>query len=155
MIKASDYIVSFLIEQKIPYVFGYIGGMITHLVDSLYRFNNIEMVNAIQEQGAGFAADGYARVTGKTAVIVSTSGPGATNLLTPLADCFFDSIPAVFITGNVNTFDPFLSDKVLVKKSESLFFRNGKFEMGGRRTGSPTKRQSCLYPSSRNGIQIG
>ena len=103
--KASDYIVSFLGEQKIPYVFGYIGGMIAHLVDSLYKSDKIEMVNAVQEQGAGFAADGYARVTGKTAVAVSTSGPGATNLLTPLADCFFDSIPAVFITGNVNTFE--------------------------------------------------
>ena len=105
MMKASDYIVSFLIEQNIPYVFGYIGGMVTHLVDSLYRLDQIEMVNAIQEQGAGFAADGYARVTGKVGVAIATSGPGATNLLTPIADCFFDSIPAVFITGNVNTFE--------------------------------------------------
>ena len=105
MMKASDYIVSFLIEQNIPYVFGYIGGMVTHLVDSLYRLDQIEMVNTIQEQGAGFAADGYARVTGKVGVAIATSGPGATNLLTPIADCFFDSIPAVFITGNVNTFE--------------------------------------------------
>ncbi|WP_180379541.1 thiamine pyrophosphate-binding protein [Campylobacter lanienae] len=105
MMKASDYIVSFLIEQNIPYVFGYIGGMVTHLVDSLYRLDQIEMVNAIQEQGAGFAADGYARVTGKVGVAITTSGPGATNLITPIADCFFDSIPAVFITGNVNTFE--------------------------------------------------
>ena len=103
--KASDYIVSFLTSKKIPYVFGYIGGMVAHLIDSLYQSDKIQMVNTIQEQGAGFAADGYARTTDKTAVAIATSGPGATNLLTPLADCYFDSIPAVFMTGNVNTFE--------------------------------------------------
>ena len=61
--KASDYIVSFLAAKDIPYVFGYIGGMVAHLVDSLYKSDKVQMVNAIQEQGAGFAADGYARTT--------------------------------------------------------------------------------------------
>ncbi|MBR4127196.1 MAG: thiamine pyrophosphate-binding protein [Alphaproteobacteria bacterium] len=103
--KVSDYIAAFIKEQKIDTVFGYIGGMVAHLVDSISKTDGLEMVNGITEQGAGFAADGYARQTGKVAIAISSSGPGALNLLTPLADCFFDSIPAVFITGQVNTYE--------------------------------------------------
>lgn len=103
--KATDYIASYIENQGVPYVFGYVGGMIAHLVDSIFRSPKIDMVNTLHEQGAGFAADAFARMTGKTGVALATSGPGATNLLTPVADCFFDSIPAVFITGQVNTFE--------------------------------------------------
>ena len=103
--KASDYIVQFLVEQKIDKVFGYIGGAVAHFYDSLDKNNNIEIVNTIHEQGAGFAAEGYARVTGKTGIATATSGPGATNLITPIGSCFFDSVPTLFITGQVNTYE--------------------------------------------------
>lgn len=103
--KLSDYIASYIKEQGIETVFGYIGGMVTHLADSIFKTDELEMMNGITEQGAGFAADGYARQTGKVGVAIATSGPGALNLLTPVADCFFDSVPAVFITGQVNTYE--------------------------------------------------
>ncbi len=103
--KVSDYIIDFLAQQKIDKVFGYIGGNNAHILDSLDKHKNIEMINTIHEQGAGFAAEGYARITGKTGVATTTSGPGATNLITPIADCFFDSVPSIFITGQVNTYE--------------------------------------------------
>lgn len=103
--KASDYIVEFLVEQKIDKVFGYIGGAVAHLYDSLDKNSSIEIVNTIHEQGAGFAAEGYARVSGKSGVATATSGPGATNLITPIGSCFFDSVPTLFITGQVNTYE--------------------------------------------------
>ena len=103
--KASDYIVDFFIQKNISKVFGYIGGMIAHLADSIYQSGHIEMVNTITEQGAGFAAEGYSRTTENVSVAMATSGPGATNLLTPMASCYFDSTPVIFITGQVNTFE--------------------------------------------------
>ena len=103
--KASDYIVQFLVDQRIDKVFGYIGGAVAHFYDSLDKNKDIEIVNTVHEQGAGFAAEGYARVTGKTGVATATSGPGATNLITPIGSCFFDSVPTLFITGQVNTYE--------------------------------------------------
>ncbi|MDY6069438.1 MAG: thiamine pyrophosphate-binding protein [Opitutales bacterium] len=103
--KASDYIAEFFASKNIDKVFGYIGGMITHLADSLALSDKVEFVSTIHEQGAAFAAEGYARVCGKTAVAMATSGPGATNLLTGVGSCFFDSVPVMFITGQVNTYD--------------------------------------------------
>lgn len=103
--KASDYIVQFLVEKKIDKVFGYVGGAVAHLYDSLDKNEHIEIVNTVHEQGAGFAAEGYARVTGKTGIATATSGPGATNLITPIGSCFFDSVPTLFITGQVNTYE--------------------------------------------------
>lgn len=103
--KASDFITQFLIEKQTDCVFGYIGGMVTHLVDSIYTTPGIELINTAHEQAAGFAAEGYARTTGKTGVALATSGPGATNLVTPIANCFFDQTPVVFITGQVNSFE--------------------------------------------------
>jgi acetolactate synthase-1/2/3 large subunit len=102
-VKVSDYIVEFLVQNKINKVFGYVGGTITHLYDSLDKNEMIEIVNTIHEQGAGFAAEGYARVRGDTGVAIATSGPGATNLITAIGSCFFDSIPTIFITGQVST----------------------------------------------------
>ena len=101
--KASDFIVEKILEAGTDKVFGYIGGMITHIADSLFQNKDIEMINSIHEQGAGFMAEGYARNTSKIGVAISTSGPGATNLLTPVASCYYDSTPALFITGQVNT----------------------------------------------------
>jgi len=103
MVKVSDYIINYLKEKEINRVFGYVGGAVAHIYDSLDKIEGIEIVNTIHEQSAGFAAEAYARVTGKTGVAVATSGPGATNLLTPIGSCFFDSVPSLFITGQVST----------------------------------------------------
>lgn len=103
--KASDYIVQFLVDKGIDKVFGYIGGAVAHLYDSMDKNSSLEIVNTIHEQGTGFAAEGYARATGKTGVATATSGPGATNLITPIGSCFFDSIPTLFITGQVNSYE--------------------------------------------------
>ena len=104
--KASDYIVDFLIKQNITDVFGYPGGMVTYLMDSLgKRADKINSHITYHEQAAAFAACGYAQATGKVGVAFATSGPGATNLLTGIGHAFFDSVPTVFITGQVNTFE--------------------------------------------------
>ena len=102
--KASDYIVEYLLRQNITDVFGYPGGMVTHLMDSLSKFP-IKSHVTYHEQGAAFAACGYAQTTGKVGVAYATSGPGATNLITGICNAYFDSIPTLFITGQVNTFE--------------------------------------------------
>lgn len=103
--KVSDYIIEFLVKHNIDKVFGYIGGNNAHIMDSIDNHKDIEMVNTIHEQGAGFAAEGYARITARIGIATATSGPGATNLITPIASCFYDSVPTVFITGQVNTYE--------------------------------------------------
>ena len=100
----SDIIVKTLIEQGCDTVFGYPGGQILNVYDSLYKYQNeINHILTAHEQGAAHAADGYARVTGKVGVVISTSGPGATNLVTGIATAYLDSIPMVAICGNVPT----------------------------------------------------
>lgn len=104
--KASDYIVEYLIEKGITDVFGYPGGMVTHLMDSLSKYQDrIEAHVTYHEQGAAFVACGYAQASGNIGVAYATSGPGATNLITGICNAYFDSIPTVFITGQVNTFE--------------------------------------------------
>ncbi|MEF2837063.1 MAG: thiamine pyrophosphate-binding protein [Oscillospiraceae bacterium] len=104
--KVSDYIVEYLIEKGITHVFGYPGGMVTHLMDSFSKYGDrISAHVTYHEQGAAFAACGYAQASGKVGVAYATSGPGATNLLTGVCNAFFDSIPTLFITGQVNTFE--------------------------------------------------
>src|SRR4051794_20651029 len=100
--KASDYIASFLHAQGVAQVFEVAGGMITHLVDSLYTQGGTRLLSMHHEQAAAFAADAAGRMTGVPGVAMATSGPGATNLLTGIGSCYFDSTPAVFITGQVN-----------------------------------------------------
>ena len=100
--KASDYIAKFIELKGIKYVFELSGGMITHLLDSLNQVTSIKIVTMHHEQSASFAADAYGRITGLPGVALATSGPGATNLLTGIASCYFDSSPAIFITGQVN-----------------------------------------------------
>lgn len=100
--KVSDYIVSFLYAQGVRHIFEVVGGMITHLVDSVYRQGKIRLVSTHHEQAAAFAADAMARATGVPGIAMATSGPGAINLLTGIGSCYFDSSPAVFITGQVN-----------------------------------------------------
>ncbi len=99
--KVSDYVTEFLVEQKIDRVFSYIGRN-AHICDSIDKYNKIENIFTIHEQGAGFAADAYARLTGKSGVVTVTSGPGATNIMTSLADCYYDSIPVFYIVGDVS-----------------------------------------------------
>jgi len=101
--KASDYIASFLARQGVPFVFEMIGGMITHLIDSIHQNGQIQIISMHHEQAAGFAAEAVGRVTGSPGVALATSGPGATNLVTAIGSCYFDSVPVVFITGQVNT----------------------------------------------------
>ncbi len=103
--KLSDYIAEFLAEYGCTYVFGYQGGAVTHLVDSLYRRSDLRFIAACNEQGAAFAAEGYARVRNDIGVAVATSGPGATNLITGIGSAYFDSIPCLYLTGQVNTYE--------------------------------------------------
>lgn len=99
----SDIIVRTLIEQGCDVVFGYPGGQIINVYDSLYKYQDeLRHVLTAHEQGAAHAADGYARATGKVGVVLATSGPGATNLVTGIATAYIDSVPLVAITGNVS-----------------------------------------------------
>ena len=100
--KVSDYISKYLEAKQIKFVFELSGGMITHLLDSLYQKTSIQIVTMHHEQAAAFAADAYGRITGLPGIALATSGPGATNLLTGIGNCYFDSVPAIFITGQVN-----------------------------------------------------
>ena len=100
--KVSDYIADFLYAQGVNCVFEVVGGMITHLVDSLNRQGKIKIVSMHHEQAAAFAAEAMSRIVGVPGVAMATSGPGATNLLTGIGSCYFDSTPAIFITGQVN-----------------------------------------------------
>lgn len=100
----ADIIVETLIEQGVSTVFGYPGGQVLDLYDALYKAQDrIHHVLSSHEQHACHAADGYARSTGKTGVVIATSGPGATNLVTGIATAYLDSVPLVAITGNVST----------------------------------------------------
>lgn len=98
----AQAIVEIFIEQGVDTVFGYPGGTVLPLYDALYKRRDvIRHVRTAHEQGAAHAADGYARAAGKAGVCIATSGPGATNLVTGIANAFMDSVPVVFITGNV------------------------------------------------------
>ncbi len=104
-LKASDFIVDWLSAHGIDTVFGYQGGMVTHIADSISRHPEMQFVQVYHEQTAAFAATGYARYNCKLGVAIAISGPGATNLITGIADAFFDSVPVLFITGQVNTYE--------------------------------------------------
>lgn len=101
-LNGAAILIECLIEQGVGTVFGFPGGAVLPIYDELYkRQNRIHHVLTAHEQHAGHAADGYARASGKTGVCIATSGPGATNLVTPIATAYMDSTPIVFITGNV------------------------------------------------------
>ncbi len=102
-LSGSDIIVECLLEQGADTIFGYPGGAVLNIYDSLYKYSDkIRHVITCHEQGACHAADGYARSTGRTGVVLATSGPGATNLVTGIATAYMDSVPLVAITGNVS-----------------------------------------------------
>ncbi|MDR0929395.1 MAG: biosynthetic-type acetolactate synthase large subunit [Oscillospiraceae bacterium] len=103
-LRGAEIIAECLIEQGVDTVFGYPGGQIIDVYDALYAYSDrIHHVLTAHEQGAAHAADGYARASGRTGVVIATSGPGATNLVTGLATAHMDSIPLVAITGNVGS----------------------------------------------------
>src|SRR6058998_1036200 len=108
----ADMIIQVLADEGVEILFGYSGGAILPTYDALFRYNAeqeskrrkpIELVVPANEQGAGFMAAGYARASGKIGVSIVTSGPGATNCVTPVRDCMADSIPIVLICGQVPT----------------------------------------------------
>lgn len=103
MMTVADYVAEQLADRGVDAAFELVGGMITHLLDALYRAGRVRIVSMHHEQAAAFAAEGWARMKpGIPGVALATSGPGATNLLTAVGSCYFDSIPAVFLTGQVN-----------------------------------------------------
>lgn len=105
-IPVADYMVEFFIANGVTDVFGYQGGMVCHIFDSLGIYKDkINYHCCGNEQGAAFAACGYAQATGKLGVIITTSGPGFTNALTGVANAWFDSVPVMLISGQVNTKD--------------------------------------------------
>ncbi len=140
--KLSEYVIDFLISAGITHIFEVAGGSLAHLLDSLYNRKDISTVSMHHEQSAAMAAEGYARAKGGIGVAMATSGPGATNLITGIGSCFFDSIPALFITGQVNTYEfkfnkpvrqmgfqetdivsivnPIVKDAMLVKEPEQI-----------------------------------
>ena len=104
----SDIIVQVLAQEETDVIFGYSGGAILPTYDAVFRFNketndSMPLIVPANEQGAGFMASGYARASGKVGVVMVTSGPGATNTVTPVRDCMADSIPIVVISGQVPT----------------------------------------------------
>ena len=96
-------IVRALVDHDVQHIFGYPGGAVLPIYDEIFQQSEVEHILVRHEQGAGHAAEGYARSTGKPGVVLVTSGPGATNMVTPLTDALMDSIPLVCITGQVPT----------------------------------------------------
>lgn len=103
--KLSDYVVDFIASEGVADVFEFIGGAITHLIDSIYLRDDIRCVSVHHEQTGAFAAEAYARMNGSLGVAMATSGPGALNMVTGIGSCWFDSVPCLFITGQVNTYE--------------------------------------------------
>lgn len=104
MMSGAKIVIECLVEQGVDTVFGFPGGSVIGIYDELYRnAKRLRHILTSHEQGAAHAADGYARASGKVGVVLATSGPGATNLVTGLATAYMDSIPMVAITGNVST----------------------------------------------------
>ncbi|WP_025690571.1 thiamine pyrophosphate-binding protein [Paenibacillus zanthoxyli] len=103
--KLSDYVIDCIKQQGVSHVFEFIGGAIVHLLDSISHRDDIECISVRHEQAGAFAAEAYARMNGKLGVAMATSGPGALNLLTGIGSCYFDSVPCLFITGQVNTYE--------------------------------------------------
>jgi len=104
-VTGADIVVDALVRHGVKHVFIFPGGTIAPTLDSIEKRTNIEIICPRTEQGAGFAAISYARLTGKPAMFMVTSGPGVTNAVTPIADAYYDNVPMVVITGQVGTGD--------------------------------------------------
>src|ERR671925_1298644 len=102
-LSGAEIVIKALVDQGVDVVFGYPGGAVLPIYDSLFKQNAVKHILVRQEGGAVHAAEGYARSTGKVGTVLVTSGPGATNAVTGLTDALMDSIPIVVITGQVPT----------------------------------------------------
>ena len=103
LFSGAEIVFKALEDQNVEYIFGYPGGAVLPIYDELKNHKTIKHILARHEQGAGHAAEGYARSSGKPGVLLVTSGPGATNAVTALTDAYMDSIPVVCISGQVPT----------------------------------------------------
>lgn len=101
--KVADYIIKFLADRGIDNIFVVYGAANGDLIDAFTRIKHTKYVAVMHEQAGGFAAEGYAKIKGKPGVAIATSGPGGQNLLTCMANCYYDSIPCVFLTGQINS----------------------------------------------------
>src|ERR1041385_7172966 len=99
----AEMVIQALVDRGVEYVFGYPGGAVLPIYDAMFQQDKLKHILVRHEQGAGHAAEGYARTTGKVGVMLVTSGPGATNAVTALTDALMDSIPIVCLTGQVPT----------------------------------------------------
>jgi acetolactate synthase-1/2/3 large subunit len=102
-LTGAEIVLRALADQGVDTIFGYPGGAVLPIYDAIYAQQRVQHILVRHEQGAGHMAEGYARATGKCGVALATSGPGATNMVTPIADAMLDSIPMVVITGQVPT----------------------------------------------------
>ena len=102
--RVCDFIADYFYQKSLKYYFGFQGGAVTPLIDSMYQ-KGIRFFQSYHEQAGGFSADAYARISGELSVVMATNGPGATNLVSAVANAYLDSIPVLFITGQVNTTD--------------------------------------------------
>jgi acetolactate synthase-1/2/3 large subunit len=101
--KVADYIIQYLADLGIDKIFVVYGSANGDLIDAFVRVENTDYVCVMNEQGGGFAAEGYAKTSGKFGVAIATSGPGATNFVTSIGNCFYDSVPCLFLTGQIST----------------------------------------------------
>ena len=101
--KVADYIINHLSDIGIKEIFVVYGHANGDLVDAFTRNDKIRYIAVMHEQGGGFAAEGYSKVSGNIGVAMSTSGPGGMNLVTPIGNCYYDSVPCLFITGQINS----------------------------------------------------
>ena len=103
MIKIADYIINKLADEGIDKMFVVYGAANGDLIDAFTRTEKTSYVAVMHEQAGGFAAEAYAKTSGKIGVSIATSGPGGMNFVTPIGNCFYDSVPAIFITGQINS----------------------------------------------------
>jgi acetolactate synthase-1/2/3 large subunit len=101
LLSGGEMLIRALADEGVEFVFGYPGGAVLHIYDAIFQQDKVKHILVRHEQAAGHAADGYARVTGKTGVVLATSGPGATNTVTAIATAYMDSIPMVVLSGQV------------------------------------------------------
>lgn len=101
MLSGGDMLIRALADEGVEYVFGYPGGAVLHIYDAMFRQDKVQHILVRHEQAAGHMADAYSRSTGKTGVVLVTSGPGATNTVTAIATAYMDSIPMIVISGQV------------------------------------------------------
>ena len=113
--KLSDYVADFLVKKGVSNVFVVSGGAAVHMIDSISKNSKIKYICAQHEQHAGAEADGYARIGKRLGVVIVTSGPGGTNLTTSIANAYYDSIPILFLCGQVASFRLKKSDKLRQK----------------------------------------